>query len=175
MAEGKPRTRRAERHQTPPDRVTEAARQMQQPQEPMPQMQQNGYGGFPQNEAWPQPNTARTAGGPAAGMPSSRLSTAAGICQQQYAWQQEQQSSSAGSRRSGNAWSSETSSHGAFRGYTGQTPVWAEFGRPAGPGDPGEAEEPAGLILPGDPAGGGMGTGGLFRHPAAIPGNQRGP
>jgi hypothetical protein len=56
MAEGKPRTRRAERHQTPPDRVTEAARQMQQPQEPMPQMQQNGYGGFPQNEAWPQPN-----------------------------------------------------------------------------------------------------------------------
>lgn len=123
MAEQTGRKRRAGKYAEPPARVSSAAEQMQgaggQP----------GYASFPPNS--PGPNAA-----PDGGMtPQERAVYEQQYYQQQeyarqqYLWQQEQmrlqqeQMNNRNQRLERERISSETASHGAFRGYTGEIPM----------------------------------------------------
>ncbi len=141
MAEGTARKRRAVKYAAPPERVSTAAEQMQGQAYGQPR-----YASFP-------PDSQGSQGRPVNGMTPQeqafyeqqyyeQQAMQQEYARQQYAWQQEQirlqqEAAQKSQRRERERVSSETASHGAFRGYTQEIPVQG------GPG-PGQAEPPRG-------------------------------
>ena len=133
MAEGQSRARRASRYTEPPERVQNAAQQMQNPN--YPPRSSSGYpnGQDPQQAYYQQEMLRR-----------QEMARQEEIARQQYAWQMEQQRL----RRQmveRERVSSQTSRQGAFRGYTGEIP---SFGPGNGGGrTPGQRGKSVGLAL----------------------------
>ncbi|MBQ9251145.1 MAG: VanW family protein [Clostridia bacterium] len=146
MAEGQHRARRAERYsEQTPERVNAAAQQASaQPQANYGAApQQTPYGGMPpgaisQQEAYYQAQQQQQ-------YYQQQQAMQQEYARQQYAWQQEQQRLHR-QRVEKERVSSETSSHGAFRGYTGQTPAIGGQGN-AQPLPPPKKKGHVGLIL----------------------------
>ena len=121
MAEGQTRPRRSQRHQTPPERVTEAARQMQQAQENRQQTPPNAHGDF-QNGSWPQQGTPYSQQPPVYQQYQQQEEAWQEQFYQQQLYQQQEQNRQRQQAERARV-SSATASHGALRGYTGQIPA----------------------------------------------------
>ena len=148
---GEQRTRRGAKYQEAPDRVNQAAQQMQASADRAAFSYQAQPMG-PVNPAYyPQ-------GGPQQAYDAPQQVDAQYEAQRQYeaqqyylqqqtAWQQEQQRRHRQQEERTRV-SSQTSSHGAFRGYTGQVPVQNQNpgGRPAQPAEP-PRKNHVGMIL----------------------------
>ena len=159
MADGQQRARRSSRYEQTPDRVRQAARQMNGQQTPSgaayDASRGQGYSG-PQNGAWggygpygqPYDQQGQQAYDQQQFLRQEYARQQEFARQQEYlrqqaAWQQNRQRQMERERIN-----SETASHGAFRGYTGQTPVIGGPGGPAGgpPPQPGKGRR-IGLTL----------------------------
>ena len=163
MSEGKPRVRRASRYSETPQRVAEAAWQGQTPQ-----MYSQGYGAPPQN-GQPTPYGDQRALTPEE---YYQLQQQQQFYQQQEYLRQQQEYARQQAALQEQQWkrsqtqerariSSETASHGAFRGYSGQIPVVGGNRAPQLP-DPPKKKSRAGLILVIVVLAAVLGTGGYF-------------
>ena len=123
MAETQKRARRTGKYAQTPDRVSTAAQQMQAPPGQSPAASPApGNQGAP-GQAWQQtPEEYYQQQAMQQQYMLQQQAMQQEYARQQYAWQQEQQRQRS-QRAEKERIFSETSSHGAFRGYTGQTPV----------------------------------------------------
>ncbi len=159
MAEER-RTRRSTKPQEAPDRVSRAAQQMQAAPGRNPQQVQAmpGDASFPfQNRPGPYGPEGQA---PYPGSPEEYYYQQQEYARRQYAWQQEQQMQRRQQEERKRV-TSQTSSYGAFRGYTGQVPVPAENGS-RGAEQPPARKSRLGLILAIILLAAALGTGGYF-------------